>query len=88
MHWLILLNSDENVQDASCQFGISLPCWIERVVGLSCGSSHCVGPNQSVSLVYDVICFAVLTYQMCVFNSWYFQYVIMDYRADRILGSR
>ncbi|MCP9264115.1 hypothetical protein DINM_022116 [Dirofilaria immitis] len=50
--------------------------------------SDFISTKGRTNLVYDVICFVVLIYQMRVFNSWYFQFVIMDYRADMILGSR
>lgn len=40
------------------------------------------------TMIYDIVCFAALLIQMRIFNSWYFQYVVIDYRADRILGSR
>uniref|UniRef100_A0AAF5Q0T2 Piezo non-specific cation channel R-Ras-binding domain-containing protein n=2 Tax=Wuchereria bancrofti TaxID=6293 RepID=A0AAF5Q0T2_WUCBA len=74
--------------DAFCKFGFAFPCWLERVIGLCCVSNECSGYYKKTSLVYDVICFVILIYQMRVFNSWYFQFVIMDYRADSILGSR
>ncbi|VIO95277.1 Uncharacterized protein BM_BM11405 [Brugia malayi] len=74
--------------DAFCKFGFAFPCWLERVIGLRCVSNECPGYYKKTSLIYDVICFVILIYQMRVFNSWYFQFVIMDYRADSILGSR
>ncbi|VDN07666.1 unnamed protein product [Thelazia callipaeda] len=74
--------------DASCGFGFTFPCWLERILGLRCVSNKCFSHHETTSLIYDMICFAVLTYQMRVFNSWYFQFVIIDYRADRILGTR
>uniref|UniRef100_A0A158Q6P6 Piezo-type mechanosensitive ion channel component n=1 Tax=Elaeophora elaphi TaxID=1147741 RepID=A0A158Q6P6_9BILA len=76
------------ISDAFCKFGFAFPCWLERVFGLHCIPNECFGHYKRTSLIYDVICFVVLAYQMRVFNSWYFQFVIMDYRADRILGSR
>uniref|UniRef100_A0A1I8EMU6 Piezo non-specific cation channel R-Ras-binding domain-containing protein n=1 Tax=Wuchereria bancrofti TaxID=6293 RepID=A0A1I8EMU6_WUCBA len=76
------------IADAFCKFGFAFPCWLERVIGLCCVSNECSGYYKKTSLVYDVICFVILIYQMRVFNSWYFQFVIMDYRADSILGSR
>uniref|UniRef100_A0A1I7VN23 Piezo_RRas_bdg domain-containing protein n=1 Tax=Loa loa TaxID=7209 RepID=A0A1I7VN23_LOALO len=74
--------------DAFCKFGFAFPCSLERIFGLHCFPNECLGYYKKTSLVYDVICFVVLTYQMRVFNSWYFQFVIMDYRADSILGAR
>ncbi|VDO10735.1 unnamed protein product, partial [Brugia timori] len=76
------------IADAFCKFGFAFPCWLERVIGLRCVSNECPGYYKKTSLIYDVICFVILIYQMRVFNSWYFQFVIMDYRADSILGSR
>ncbi|EJD75770.1 hypothetical protein LOAG_17155 [Loa loa] len=76
------------VTDAFCKFGFAFPCSLERIFGLHCFPNECLGYYKKTSLVYDVICFVVLTYQMRVFNSWYFQFVIMDYRADSILGAR
>ncbi|VDK76424.1 unnamed protein product [Onchocerca ochengi] len=77
-----------NCLDVFCKFGFALPCCLERVFGLYCVPNGCSGHYKKTCLIYDVICFVVLIYQMRVFNSWYFQFVIMDYRADRILGSR
>ncbi|KAM3721751.1 Piezo-type mechanosensitive ion channel component [Dirofilaria immitis] len=74
--------------DVFCKFGFAFPCWLERVFGFHCTPNECFGHYRRTNLVYDVICFVVLIYQMRVFNSWYFQFVIMDYRADMILGSR
>ncbi|VDO29293.1 unnamed protein product [Onchocerca flexuosa] len=75
-------------KDVFCKFGFAFPCWLERVFGLYCVPNEYFGHNKKTYLICDVICFVVLIYQMRVFNSWYFQFVIMDYRADRILGSR
>uniref|UniRef100_A0A914VZT2 Piezo-type mechanosensitive ion channel component n=1 Tax=Plectus sambesii TaxID=2011161 RepID=A0A914VZT2_9BILA len=40
------------------------------------------------TMIYDIVCFAALLFQMRIFNSWYFQHVVVDYRADRVLGCR
>uniref|UniRef100_A0A915PQ08 Piezo non-specific cation channel R-Ras-binding domain-containing protein n=1 Tax=Setaria digitata TaxID=48799 RepID=A0A915PQ08_9BILA len=86
---LILVQKDSfDKEDAFCKFGFTFPCWLERVLGLHCNLNECLGHYKTTGLICDMICFVVLTYQMRVFNSWYFQFVIMDYRADRILGSR
>lgn len=71
-----------------CEFGWIAPCWLERVLGVHCVTSNCVLRRGYSTLFFDVLCFAALVYQMRIFNSYYFQHVIVDYRADRILGSR
>ncbi|TKR93262.1 hypothetical protein L596_007754 [Steinernema carpocapsae] len=74
-----------------CQFGQTLPCWMSKILNIYCKGtveevSSCA--TSPTSVVYDIVCFVFLLIQQRIFNSWYFQYVIMDYRADRILGSR
>uniref|UniRef100_A0A1I8AVS2 Piezo_RRas_bdg domain-containing protein n=1 Tax=Steinernema glaseri TaxID=37863 RepID=A0A1I8AVS2_9BILA len=75
-----------------CQFGQTLPCWMSKILNIYCqGSadkSATICAASPTSVVYDIVCFVFLLFQQRIFNSWYFQHVIMDYRADRILGSR
>ncbi|VDM38958.1 unnamed protein product [Toxocara canis] len=71
-----------------CAFGWAVPCWLERVLGVYCAQSSCLLRSGSSAIWFDVLCFAALIFQLRVFNSYYFQHVIVDYRADRILGSR
>ncbi|KHN82633.1 Piezo-type mechanosensitive ion channel component 2 [Toxocara canis] len=70
-----------------CAFGWAVPCWLERVLGVYCAQSSCLLRSGSSAIWFDVLCFAALIFQLRVFNSYYFQHVIVDYRADRILGS-
>lgn len=74
--------------NSACFLRAGLPCWLENVLGLRCGSPFCKEIVVEAVLVFDVICFAALIFQIRIFNSWYFRLVIVDYRADRILGSR
>ncbi|KAK0424254.1 hypothetical protein QR680_008577 [Steinernema hermaphroditum] len=77
-----------------CQFGQTLPCWMSKILNIYCqGSGEVISDISTcaaspTSVVYDIVCFVFLLLQQRIFNSWYFQHVIMDYRADRILGSR
>ncbi|TKR95873.1 hypothetical protein L596_009983 [Steinernema carpocapsae] len=77
--------------NSACRFGQTLPCWMSKILNI-----HCKGTVEEVSkcatsptsVVYDIVCIVFLLIQQRIFNSWYFQHVVLDYRAERILGSR
>ena len=39
-------------------------------------------------ITYDLVCFVFLMLQLRTLQSWYFQHVILEYRAQRVLSSR
>lgn len=89
------------LQIPGCIFATDLAnvCWLTQLLGISCIRNYAGVPpivdspeacaiGEDVGLGWDGLCFAILVFQLRIYQSYYFTHIINESKAITILSSR
>lgn len=67
--------------------------WLRQLLGMGCLQPYVSEPkllewNLDAGLVWDSFCFAVLCFQLRIFQSYYFCHIVNESKANTVLASR
>lgn len=99
---LFVIGTKVLLQIPGCIFAVNLNsvCWLTQLLGISCIRKYTstVAPTpdlpdacvigEDVGLAWDGLCFAILVFQLRIYQSYYFTHIINESKAITILSSR
>lgn len=101
---LFVMGTKVLLQIPGCIFAASLAnvCWLTQLLGISCIRKYAntallpsgfdvpdaCESGEDLGLAWDGVCFAILVFQLRIYQSYYFTHIINESKAITILSSR
>lgn len=90
---LLVIVAKVVLQIPSCAFAKELVDldWLRQLFGMECMQETYIKTNDlhlDTGLVWDGFCFAVLCFQLRIFQSYYFCHIVNEVKANTVLASR